>query len=190
MKAKYAGILSAVLGSVCCVGPLLLVSLGLGAGAAVIGRYHWFFVIGAIAVLVWAWVKHFREKARCACEHRTMDGRGINLVTLLIASAVVLGFAALNLSSYVFAGSPPAVAQSANSNLQRVVIPVEGMTCATCEIAVRRALKRVQGVENAQVSVATSTATVDYEPAKTDPGQLVEAINTTGYRASVPQEKK
>jgi len=188
MKAKYAGILSAVLGSICCIGPLLLIALGLGAGAAVIGRYHWFFVVAAIAVLAWAWVKHFREQSRCACEHRAMDGRAISLLTLIIASTIVLGFAALNISSNLFAGSPPPSARSASSNLQRTVIPVEGMTCATCEIAVRSALKKIDGVEAAHVSVATKTATVDYEPAKTNPEQLVASINSTGYRASLPNK--
>jgi hypothetical protein len=143
MKTKQAGILSAVLGSICCVGPLLLIAVGLGTGAAVIGRYHWFFVIGAIAVLAWAWVKHFREKTRCACEHRPMDGRSISLFTLLIASAVVLTFAGLNIHSYAFAGSPPAVS-IANANLQRVVIPVEGMSCVTCEVAVRKCAQASQ----------------------------------------------
>jgi copper chaperone CopZ len=187
MKTKQAGILSAVLGSICCVGPLLLIAVGLGTGAAVIGRYHWFFVIGAIAVLAWAWVKHFREKTRCACGHRPMDGRSISLFTLLIASAVVLTFAGLNIHSYAFAGSPPAVS-IANANLQRVVIPVEGMSCVTCEVAVRSALKRVNGVASAHVSVATKNATVDYDPAKTNPDQIVAAINSTGYRASLTQK--
>jgi hypothetical protein len=40
MKAKYAGILSAILGSICCIGPLLLIALGLGTGAVVMGQYH------------------------------------------------------------------------------------------------------------------------------------------------------
>src|SRR5260370_35971908 len=109
MKAKYAGILAAVLGSICCVGPLLLIALGLGAGGAVIGRYHWLFVATAIAVLAWAWVKHFRERVQCACEHRSMDGRGISLLTLILASAIVLAFAALNVSSYAFPSSPAPV---------------------------------------------------------------------------------
>src|SRR6266404_7043472 len=150
MKAKYAGILAAVLGSICCVGPLLLIAVGLGTGAAVIGRYHWFFVIGAFAVLAWAWVKHFREKARCACEHRPMEGRRISLFTLLVASVIVLAFAGLSIRSYAFAGSLPAT-PIANANLQRVVIPVEGMTCVTCEVAVHSALKRVNGVAFAHV---------------------------------------
>jgi copper chaperone CopZ len=188
MKAKHAGILSAILGSICCVGPLLLVAVGLGTAAALIGRYHWLFVAAAIGVLAWAWIKYFRENARCACEHRAMNSRGLSLLTLLIASAIVLGFSALNISSYVFAETPPAPKALGAASLQRVVIPVDGMSCATCEIAVRRALNRIDGVKSAHVSVATKTAAVDYEPAKTNPEQLVAAINSMGYRASLPNK--
>jgi copper chaperone CopZ len=90
----------------------------------------------------------------------------------------------------VFATAPASTqAQTQLGNgLDRVVIPVEGMTCATCEIAVRHALKRIDGVKSAHVSVATKTATVDYEVAKTNPEQLVAAINSTGYRASLPEK--
>jgi copper chaperone CopZ len=190
MKAKHAGILSAILGSICCIGPLLLVALGLGTGAALIGRYHLLFVAAAIGVLAWAWIKYFRENARCACEHRAMNSRGLSLLTLLIASAIVLGFAALNISSYVFAETPPAPKALGTAALQRAVIPVGGMSCATCEIAVRHAIKRIDGVKSAHVSVATKTATVDYEAAKTNPKQLVAAINSTGYRATLPNEVK
>src|SRR6266853_2846804 len=187
MKAKYAGILAAVLGSICCVGPLLLIAVGLGTGAAVIGRYHWFFVIGAFAILAWAWVKHFREKARCACEHRPMDGRRISLFTLLVASVIVLAFAGLSIRSYAFAGSPP-VTPIANANFQRVVIAVEGIWCVACEIPVRHALKRIDGVASVQVSGAGKSATVDYDPEKTNPAQLVAAINSTGYQAVLPNK--
>ncbi len=186
MKAKYVGILSAALGSICCVGPLLLIALGLGTSAAIIGRYHWIFVGAAIVVLVWAWTKHFREKAQCACEHRAMYGRRISLLTLTVASVIVVAFAALNISSYAFPGPPAPVSQSPSSTFQRIVIPVEGMSCATCEVAVRHALKRINGVKSAHVSVATKTATVDYDAAKTSTEQLVAAINSTGYRASLP----
>src|SRR6266540_1791385 len=188
MKAKYAGILSAVLGSICCVGPLLLIALGLGTSAAIIGRFHWIFVGAAIVVLVWAWTKHFREKAQCACEHRAMYGRRISLLTLIVASVIVVAFAALNISSYAFPGSPAPVSQSPSSTFQRIVVPVEGMSCATCEVAVRHALKRIDGVKSAHVSVATKTATVDYDAAKTNTEQLVAAINSTGYRASLPDK--
>jgi mercuric ion binding protein len=185
MKAKSAGILAAVLGSICCIGPLLLVAIGFGAGAAIIGRYHWFFVIGAIVVLTWAWVKYFREKARRACKHHAMGGHSASLFTLLLASVIVIGFGGLNIRNYAFAGSPPAT-PIANANLQRVVIPVEGIWCVACEIPVRHVLKRIDGVVSVQV--AGKTATVDYDPDKTNPAQLVAAINSTSYQAALPNK--
>jgi copper chaperone CopZ len=188
MKAKSAGILAAVLGSICCTGPLVLVTVGVGAGAAVIGGYHWFFVVGAFAVLTWAWIKYFGEKVRCACEHRAMSGRGSSLLILLLTSVIVVAFAGLNVGGYTFAGSASAAPPNETANLQRVVIPVEGMSCVTCEVAVRNALKRVKGVASAHASVATKNATVDYDPAKTNPDQIVAAINSTGYRASLTQK--
>jgi copper chaperone CopZ len=190
MKAKQAGILSAILASTCCVGPLLLIAIGLGSGAAFVGRYHWFFLIGGIAVLTWAWAKYLREKTVCDCEHKPMQGRRSGMFTLLIATVIVFGFGSLNISRYVFASAPASTqAQTQLANgLDRVVLPVEGMSCVTCEIAVRHALKRVDGVKSVHVSVATKTATVDYEAAKTNPKQLVTAINSTGYRASLPNE--
>ncbi len=190
MKAKQAGILSALLASACCIGPLLLVAIGVGSGAVWVGRYHCFFLIGGIAVLIWAWAKYLREKTICDCEHKPMGRRRSAMLTLLITTALVLGFAGLNISRYVFAGTP-VVAQTQThlaNGLNRIVVSVEGLSCVTCEIPVRHALRRIDGVKAAHVSAATKTATVDYEPAKTNPEQLVAAINSTGYRASLPKK--
>jgi copper chaperone CopZ len=188
MRAKSAGVLAAVMGSICCIGPLLSVAVGVGAGATVIGRYDWFFIGGAIVVLTWAWAKYLREKTVCDCEDRQMEGRRGPMFTLLIATMIVFGFVALNVSAHVFESSPqPSQTQVANG-LTRVVIPVESMSCATCEIAVGSALKRVNGVATARVSVATKTAMIDYDPTKTNSEQLVAAINAPGNRASLPQK--
>lgn len=189
MKAAKAGVISALLASACCIGPLLFIAIGLGSGAAFLGRYHWFFLIGGLAVLTWSWAKYLREKTVCDCEHTTMEGRRTGMFTLLIATVIVLGFAGLNISRYVFAGSPPSKQeQPAAAGLSRAVIPVEGMSCVTCEIAVRRALTKVPGVTAARVSVASKTAEVDYNPQQTTPTVLVEAINSTGYQATLPRQ--
>ena len=190
MKAKQAGILSAILASACCIGPLLLVAIGVSSWAALVGRYHWFFLVAGMAVLTWAWAKYLREKTICDCEHKPMGGRRSVMLTLLITTVLVLGFAGLNISRYVFAGTPVAAqtqTQLANG-LNRIVVSVEGLSCVTCEIPVRHALRRIDGVKAAHVSSATKTATVDYEPAKTNPEQLVAAINSTGYRAALPKK--
>src|SRR5262249_1042401 len=106
MKVKQAGILSAILASICCVGPLLLVAIGVGSVAVFIGRYHWFFIIGGVAVLTWAWVKDLHERKLCDCEHKPTQGRRSAMLALLTSTVLVFAFAGLNISRYVFASAP------------------------------------------------------------------------------------
>src|SRR5262250_24494 len=124
MKAKHAGILSAIVAATCCLGPLLLVAIGLGVGAAFLGRYHWFFLIGGIAVLAWAWAKYVREKTICDCERKPMPGQRGTLLILLIGTAIVLGFGALNISRYGRASEPVAARRAIEiaNGLNRIVI--------------------------------------------------------------------
>ncbi len=68
----------------------------------------------------------------------------------------------------------------------KVTLPVEGMTCAACQANVQRALKATPGVTQAAVNLMMHEATVHYDPAATDPGKLVAAINDTGYVSRVP----
>jgi mercuric ion transport protein len=187
MKAKQTGILAAILAATCCVGPLLLLAIGVGSGAVFVGRYHWLFLLGGIAVLTWAWAKYLREKTICDCEREPMKGRRSGMFPLLIGTLLVLGFAGLNISRYLLARAPvaaPTQTQLANG-LNRIVVSVEGLSCVACEIPVRHALRRIDGVKAVDVNAATKTATVDYEPAKANPEQLVAAIDSTGYHASL-----
>lgn len=69
---------------------------------------------------------------------------------------------------------------------ERVVIPVSGMTCGGCETAIKIALKRVHGVVAAEADHEKGTATVIYEKDKITVEKLVEAINNTGFKASLP----
>ncbi|MCU0908938.1 MAG: copper ion binding protein, partial [Rhodobacteraceae bacterium] len=61
----------------------------------------------------------------------------------------------------------------------RMVIEVEGMTCASCVAHVERALKVVPGVETASVNLATERAEVTGP--KLDRAALVQAVEGAGY---------
>jgi Cu+-exporting ATPase len=60
------------------------------------------------------------------------------------------------------------------------------MTCAACQATVQKALAKAPGVTKAAVNLMTNEATVHYDPAGTDPGRLVAAINDTGYVSRLP----
>ncbi len=64
-------------------------------------------------------------------------------------------------------------------------IPVTGMTCGSCAVAVKKALTSLEGVKKADVSVEQNKATVVYEDSQVTEKQLREAINKTGFKAEV-----
>lgn len=80
--------------------------------------------------------------------------------------------------------TPPAApaAPAVPASLQHIELGVTGMTCTSCSSRVQRKLNKLDGVE-ATVNYSTETATVDYDPAKTDPHQLIEVVRATGYDA-------
>jgi Cu+-exporting ATPase len=62
-------------------------------------------------------------------------------------------------------------------------LAIEGMTCASCVARVEKALKKVPGVSNASVNLATERATI-WAPAGLVPDEALEqAVRTAGYEA-------
>jgi P-type Cu+ transporter len=74
----------------------------------------------------------------------------------------------------------------ASARREQIRIPVSGMTCASCQAHVQRALAQQPGVEDASVNLMMETAAVTFDPAVATPEQLVRAIRDTGYGAELP----
>jgi len=61
-----------------------------------------------------------------------------------------------------------------------VTLPVQGMTCASCVARVEKALRRVDGVVDANVNLATESATVELEAGASQQA-VAMAIENAGY---------
>ncbi len=68
---------------------------------------------------------------------------------------------------------------------ERVELPIEGMTCASCAGRVEKRLNELAGV-SATVNFATEVAAVDYDPAAAGEGDLLAAVEAAGYSATLP----
>ena len=66
----------------------------------------------------------------------------------------------------------------------RTVLDLEGMTCASCAMRIEKGLKKVPGVIDANVNLATEKASVMYDPAQTNLEQMVQKVEAVGYRAT------
>jgi len=69
--------------------------------------------------------------------------------------------------------------------IEMISFPIEGMTCASCVNRITRFLRKVDGVEEANVNLATESATVRYDGTRVDVAGLVAAVEAAGYVARV-----
>jgi len=202
--AMGGAVIAALAASLCCIGPLLFVGLGLGAfGAAAAFESARPYLLGAtVLLLAFGFYRaYFRREAACspgeACATKPVSRA--SRAGLWIASVAVLAFA---LSPYyigyiavAFVRSQPPVTQTspaavpapeggaAQAAMESVTVQVEGMDCSSCEMPIRAALERTAGVRSADVSYQRGNAQVQYDPRQTDISQIRRAIDSTGYKA-------
>lgn len=73
---------------------------------------------------------------------------------------------------------------------KEVIIPIGGMTCASCVKAVERAVKKIDGVKNIQVNLATEKASILYESGKVKLYEIKGAIEKAGFKVLEMESKQ
>ncbi len=99
----------------------------------------------------------------------------IGVVTLVLVLAIALtGFNTSIQSS------------EEGANTQEVTLKVDGMTCKMCPFTIKTALKRLDGVVDADVSYEHKEAKVQYEEGKVTVDEMIKAIENAGnYRETL-----
>lgn len=78
---------------------------------------------------------------------------------------------------------------------EQVSIVVGGMHCASCAKIIEKELQKVSGVKEANVNFAAEKARVIFDSSKTNTNDLIAAVKSAGYKASVsdnsnPEEER
>jgi mercuric ion transport protein len=92
------GTLAAIGASLCCLGPLVLVSVGLGgawvSNLTALAPYRWVFVLAALGFMGYAWYRIYRPQPAAACEPGTLcaapQTNRVYRVMFWVVSALVL----------------------------------------------------------------------------------------------------
>lgn len=71
------------------------------------------------------------------------------------------------------------------SATRTVTLSVAGMTCAACPLTVKAALKKVPGVQKADVSFEKLEAIVSFDDAKTNVDALTKATAGAGFPSTL-----
>ena len=73
---------------------------------------------------------------------------------------------------------------TATSSSSTCTLDIGGMTCASCVRHVEKALSRIDGVDRAEVNLATEAATVSFDPQTAGLSELTAAVAAAGYTAT------
>ncbi|MEX2442522.1 MAG: heavy metal translocating P-type ATPase [Alkalispirochaeta sp.] len=68
-----------------------------------------------------------------------------------------------------------------DGGIEIAVLPLEGMSCASCAQTIEKALSKVPGVRSAGVNFAAEQATLHYDPSVVGVTQFKEAVEGVGY---------
>jgi len=75
----------------------------------------------------------------------------------------------------------------AQNSVQSVTLDVQNMTCSMCKYTIKKALQAVDGVQKVAVDFDSKTASVTFDPTKTQTEALIKATTDAGYPATVRQ---
>ncbi len=76
---------------------------------------------------------------------------------------------------------PPSVRLNVGES-QRVTLPIQGLSCASCVDRIQTNLVKLEGVVNASVNLATETASIEYLPDKVGVEAFKSTVEDIGYR--------
>jgi len=70
------------------------------------------------------------------------------------------------------------------TQMRNVQINIEGMSCASCAATIEKTLSNIDGVDDANVNLASETATVKYDAEKIKLPDLERAVADAGYKVA------
>jgi len=80
--------------------------------------------------------------------------------------------------------------QQNTKNIERIIAPVEGMTCASCVARVEKSIRKVEGVRNVSVNLATEKAMIEFETGKIDLSKIAKTVEDAGYKIDFTSDSK
>lgn len=201
----FGSVGAALAAAVCCLGPVILVSLGIGGAwigsLSALEAYRPIFMAVAAGLLGFGFYRVYGRSNQKECaegdECETPGANVANQVSLWIATVAVVGLFA---SPYLLSlGLDDAEAHSTSSeasnvtadgnsggqvdqaSLSTTILKVEGMTCGGCVRTLESTLGDIDGVQKVQVTLEPPRANVTYDASKVSVDDLTEATGNVGF---------
>jgi Cu+-exporting ATPase len=74
--------------------------------------------------------------------------------------------------------------------VEKLSLPVEGMTCASCVSRVEKTISKFEGIKSVNVNLANEKASFEYDPNLVDLKKLAQTIEDAGYKLDLSSLEK
>lgn len=187
--ASVGGMSAAVIASLCCIGPLLVVFLGVGSIAAfsVFEIYRPYFIGLTVALIGLAFYLTYRKR-EVKCEDGTCKIESAStwaktgVWTVAVLAGLAVGFPYLGFA-------PQASVNKAVDSTAVVILNIDGMDCKACAAGIEGSLANIKGVRKARVDFESGKATVEYDDMIVKPTVFVDRVNESGFKATIEKGK-
>jgi copper chaperone CopZ len=183
-----ASVIAAIVASVCCIGPIVAVGLGLSAAglAAAFEPLRPYFLGLTFIILGFAFYRAYhRPEENCAagvCEKPA--SRRAQMLVLWLGAAIVVLFAAFPYySGTVWTTLGPrfqAFAASTAEANSLAVLAVDDLNCGGCAAAIQQTLSRLDGIRDVKFNYNDNTASVLFDGKRVSAQQIEDRVKAAG----------
>ncbi|AVR44206.1 heavy metal transporter [Christiangramia fulva] len=185
--ATVSGIFAALAASSCCIPPVIAAIAGIGGIAGSLSwleTYRPYLIVLAIFAIGYAWYNYYQRQKSDECCAINAKPKWYQTKTYLLSASL---FAALAVafpyySGIFFPSNNKEVVVVNNSDLQSNTFNIQGMTCNGCAAHVESEVKKLPGIFFVDAIYEKASAKVEFDRTKVSIGQIVAAINRTGYK--------
>ena len=190
-------IVTAIIASICCLGPLVLLALGISgawiSSLSALEPYRPVFMTITFVFLGFAFYTVYKKPKVETCESGSYCGnpkaeRISKIILWVVTVSVVILFALPYVIPYLYGDTQGQQMQSIPEGMKTVTLGVKNMTCAACTVTITKSLKNLEGIKDVKVSLDPPRAIVVYDPAKADIKKITTATANVGYPSSVIQK--
>lgn len=188
-KLIGAGLLAAIVSSLCCITPVLALISGTSGVASTFSWMEPFrpYLIGiTILVLAFAWYLKLKprtkEEIACDCDEDEkppffQSNMFLGLVTLFAIVMIAFPY----YSSVFYPKTEKEIIVVDIASIQTINIDIKGMTCTSCEEHVNHSVNQLDGILNVNSSYENGNSEIKFDNSKTSIEEIEKAVNSTGY---------
>jgi copper chaperone CopZ len=187
--SAVGSVVTAVVASLCCIGPVVVALIGVGSiGAFSVFESYRPYLIAMTAILLGVafYLTYRKREVRCEDGTCKVESAGkwnkaaVWVATFLATMAITFPYLDV---------VPTQAAESTGGPNASVVLHIDGMDCRACAKGLEATLSGITGVQKATVKFEEENAIISYNPTQVQPERIVALVDETGYKATIADKK-